>query len=135
MSEPRAIRCLVSGRVQRVRYRAATVDRATALELDGSVRNLPDGRVEVVVAGEPDAVETLVAWLWKGPPAAAVSAVVLEDWPANPCLALEGAASGCRLGGRARGLAGEPPPRFQAGALSSGTRRTFSAGTTWWSGD
>jgi acylphosphatase len=84
MSEPRAIRCLVSGRVQRVGYRAATVDRATALELDGSVRNLPDGRVEVVVAGEPDAVETLVAWLWKGPPAAAVSAVVLEDWPANP---------------------------------------------------
>lgn len=70
--------------MQRVGYRAATVERAVALELDGSVRNLADGRVEVVVAGEPDAVETLVAWLWTGPPAAAVTAVVLEDWPEMP---------------------------------------------------
>jgi acylphosphatase len=70
--------------VQRVGYRAATVERATALRLDGFVRNLVDGRVEVVVAGEPVAVETLVAWLWSGPPAAAVSSVVLEDWPDAP---------------------------------------------------
>jgi acylphosphatase len=84
MPGARAIRCLVSGRVQRVGYRAATVERAAALKLDGSVRNLADGRVEVVVAGEPDAVEALVAWLWSGPPAAAVSGVVLEDWPEIP---------------------------------------------------
>ena len=84
MPELRAIRCLVSGRVQRVGYRAATVERATGLGLDGSVRNLADGRVEVVVAGEPKAVETLIAWLWNGPPAAAVAAVVLEDWSETP---------------------------------------------------
>ena len=84
MPDARAIRCLVSGCVQRVGYRAATVERASMLKLSGSVRNLADGRVEVVVAGEPDAVETLVAWLWRGPPAAAVTAVVLEDWAEMP---------------------------------------------------
>ena len=84
MPESRAIRCLVSGRVQQVGYRAATVARATELGLDGSVRNLVDGRVEIVVAGEPHAVEALVAWLWTGPPGAAVTAVALEDWPEMP---------------------------------------------------
>ena len=84
MTERQAIRCLVSGRVQRVGYRAATVERATALGLDGSVRNLADGRVEVVIAGDPAAVEDLVAWLWSGPRAAVVGAVVLEEWPEQP---------------------------------------------------
>ena len=70
--------------MQRVGYRAATVERASALELDGSVRNLADGRVEVVVAGEPDAVEALVAWLWNGPPAGAVRSVVREDGREGP---------------------------------------------------
>jgi len=84
MPERRAIRCLVAGRVQRVGYRAATVERAGRLRLDGSVRNLADGRVEVVIAGEPDAVESLVAWLWSGPPGAEVTAVALEDWPETP---------------------------------------------------
>lgn len=81
---PRAIRCLVSGRVQGVGYRAATAERATALGIDGSVRNLADGRVEVIVAGEPDAVESLIAWFWSGPPAAAVNSVVLEDCSGMP---------------------------------------------------
>lgn len=92
MTEQRVIRCLVSGRVQRVGYRAATMECATALGLDGSVRNLADGRVEVVIAGGPEAVENLVAWLWSGPPAAVVSSVVLEDWPDVP-------RPGFRLGG------------------------------------
>ena len=81
---PRAIRCLVSGRVQGVGYRAATVERATALGINGSARNLVDGRVEVVAAGGPDAIESLVAWLWSGPPAAVVNSVVLEDCSEMP---------------------------------------------------
>jgi acylphosphatase len=84
MTEVRAIRCLVSGRVQRVGYRAATMERAVALRLDGWVRNLADGRVEVVVSGVPDAVENLIAWLWRGPPAAGVTGVILEEWPESP---------------------------------------------------
>jgi len=76
----RAIRCFVSGRVQGVFYRACAADEAARLELDGSVRNLADGRVEVVAAGRDEALAELVAWLWKGPPRARVDAVEIEEW-------------------------------------------------------
>ncbi len=66
--------------MQGVYYRAATAEQATRLELDGWVRNLADGRVEVVAAGSQAAVADLVRWLWEGPPAARVEAVHLEEW-------------------------------------------------------
>lgn len=66
--------------MQGVYYRAATADEASRLGLDGWVKNLPDGRVEVVVSGEPAAIAALVQWLWKGPPAARVDAVHVEEW-------------------------------------------------------
>lgn len=75
-----AIRCIVAGRVQGVYYRAATADRAQRLQLDGWVKNLADGRVEVVAAGEPEAVAALARWLFEGPPAARVEAVRIEEW-------------------------------------------------------
>ncbi|HEY9181567.1 MAG TPA: acylphosphatase [Gammaproteobacteria bacterium] len=75
-----AVRCLVSGRVQGVYYRSATVAEAQRLKLDGWVKNLADGRVEVVAAGAPVAVTTLAGWLWQGPPAARVESVLLEEW-------------------------------------------------------
>jgi acylphosphatase len=77
---PKAIRCLVSGRVQGVNYRSATLSRAEELAVHGWVRNLPDGRVEVVAAGDPQAVGVLASWLWQGPPAARVEAVRIEEW-------------------------------------------------------
>ena len=82
----RAIRYVIAGRVQGVYYRAATVERAGALALDGWVRNLPDGRVEVVAFGTPEALAELTAWLWQGPPAARVDAVQVEEWltPVTP---------------------------------------------------
>jgi acylphosphatase len=76
----RAIRCVVAGRVQGVYYRAATAEQAARLQLDGWVKNLADGRVEVVVGGSPTAVAALAGWLWQGPPAARVEAVHLEEW-------------------------------------------------------
>ena len=74
-----ARRCLVAGRVQGVFYRASARVRAEALGITGYACNLPDGRVEVLACGEPGAVEALCAWLAQGPPAASVSAVVMED--------------------------------------------------------
>jgi len=74
------IRCLVAGRVQGVYYRAATRARAVELAVDGSVRNLPDGRVEIVAAGTPEAIGELARWLWQGPPEARVEQVWLEAW-------------------------------------------------------
>ncbi|HEY3515732.1 MAG TPA: acylphosphatase [Gammaproteobacteria bacterium] len=79
-SSRQALRCVVAGRVQGVYYRAATADEAGRLGLDGWVKNLADGRVEVVASGEPAAIAALVQWLWKGPPAARVDAVHVEEW-------------------------------------------------------
>jgi acylphosphatase len=75
-----AVRFVVSGRVQGVFYRASTAEQAGRLGISGWVRNLPDGRVELVATGTPDAIEDLAAWLWTGPADADVTAVSLEDW-------------------------------------------------------
>jgi acylphosphatase len=76
----RAIRYVIAGRVQGVYYRAAAAALAEQLQLRGSVRNLPDGRVEVIAAGADSAQRELAAWLWRGPPAARVDAVLAEEW-------------------------------------------------------
>jgi len=67
--------CLVSGRVQGVWYRDSTQRQAQALGISGYVRNLPDGRVEVLACGETAALQRLQDWLWLGPPAAEVTDV------------------------------------------------------------
>ncbi|HET7203159.1 MAG TPA: acylphosphatase [Steroidobacteraceae bacterium] len=84
-----ARRCLVSGRVQGVFYRASTRQRAEALGVTGYARNMADGRVEVLACGPEEAVEALCHWLWQGSPASHVAAVQVEevaveslpDWP------------------------------------------------------
>ena len=63
---------IVSGQVQGVWFRASTRDRAVALGLRGHARNLPDGRVEVLAAGDPEAIEQLAQWLHYGPSRARV---------------------------------------------------------------
>ncbi|MDQ1345983.1 MAG: acylphosphatase [Pseudomonadota bacterium] len=73
-----ARRCLVAGRVQGVFYRASTRSRAEALGVTGHARNLPDGRVEVLACGTPQAVQALCDWLWQGPAAADVASVEIE---------------------------------------------------------
>jgi acylphosphatase len=79
-------RCLVSGRVQGVFFRAATRRQALELGLDGVARNLPDGRVEVICDGPATAVDALCAWLRNGPPAARVSGVACTDWAERPAV-------------------------------------------------
>jgi acylphosphatase len=71
----------VSGRVQGVFYRASTREQAVRLGLKGYARNLDDGRVEVLIFGEPPAVASLIQWLHTGPPAASVSAVAIQEIP------------------------------------------------------
>lgn len=56
-------------------FRAWTERRANALELRGTVRNCPDGTVEVHVAGPHDAIDRFRSLLASGPPAARVTAV------------------------------------------------------------
>ena len=75
----RAVKCTIAGRVQGVFYRAATSERAQELNVRGWVRNLADGRVELVAYGGPEAVERLVQWLWQGSPNSCVTSVTLEE--------------------------------------------------------
>lgn len=75
----------VSGRVQGVSYRAATRREAARLGLQGYARNLPDGRVEVLVIGEASALAQLLAWLHQGPPLAQVLSVEMQAVPVRPC--------------------------------------------------
>ena len=69
---------IVSGKVQGVGYRYATVDTASQLGLSGWVRNLPDSRVEAVFEGSREVVEEMIRWCYQGPPAAMVKDVVVK---------------------------------------------------------
>ncbi len=77
-----ARRIVVSGIVQGVGFRAATVRQARAAGVTGWVRNRPDGTVEAWLEGEPEAVTGLVVWLGDGPRHATVTGrEVTEEHP------------------------------------------------------
>jgi acylphosphatase len=70
-----AARFVVAGRVQGVGFRAWTRRQAQALGLRGHAMNLADGRVEVLAAGAPGAINALDAALRRGPALAQVDSV------------------------------------------------------------
>ncbi len=74
-----ARRVRVFGRVQGVFFRAFTRDVALAAGVAGFVRNLPDGSVEAVIEGEERAVLEVIEWMRRGPPAARVDAVEVDE--------------------------------------------------------
>ena len=78
MSAPVCYRCRVHGKVQGVFFRASTARQARSLGVTGHAINLPDGTVEVLCYGLPDAVDALRAWLKEGPPMARVARVECE---------------------------------------------------------
>jgi acylphosphatase len=77
----------ISGRVQGVFYRAFIRDTAAGLGLNGWVRNLSDGRVEVVLSGDRPSIETAIAECRKGPPGAFVHDVKVSWEPRTKGLA------------------------------------------------
>lgn len=74
-----AVRFVVRGRVQGVGFRWFVLREAIRLDLEGFVRNLPDGSVEVLARGLSAAMERLEASLAKGPGSACVERVEKED--------------------------------------------------------
>lgn len=68
----------MTGRVQGVGFRWWLRERARKLGLRGWVRNLADGRVEIIAAGLPEALDELERLAKEGPPGAVVAGVSRE---------------------------------------------------------
>ncbi len=75
-------RVIAHGRVQGVFFRDTAHDEATRNGVSGWVRNTPDGTVEAVFEGEPEAVERLIGFARHGPSQAQVEHLeVIEEQP------------------------------------------------------
>ena len=77
------LQAYVSGRVQGVGYRYFVYKYASHLGLTGWVRNLKDGRVEVLAEGPAEVLESLLAELERGPGGSRVSEVKANWSPAS----------------------------------------------------
>jgi acylphosphatase len=71
-------RCIVSGKVQGVFFRASTCQKASELGIKGWIRNRNDKNVEVFACGETDKLDEFIQWLWIGPDSAKVSDVSIS---------------------------------------------------------
>jgi len=79
----RALLARVEGIVQGVGFRYSAARTARTLGLNGYVRNLPDGSVEVVAEGAEAPLRRLEAWLQKGPAGAYVRHLETRYAPAR----------------------------------------------------
>lgn len=75
----KAVRLIISGRVQGVWFRGWTVEKATALGLDGWVRNRADGTVEVLIVGANAQVDEMIASCRQGPRSARVDHIEIQQ--------------------------------------------------------
>ena len=79
MSEERAVRIRLTGRVQGVGFRWFVRRVAQDLGLTGKVRNLSDGSVEVEAAGPPERLDAFRERLRQGPPGSRVTDLKEEE--------------------------------------------------------
>ena len=63
----RRVHIFVNGRVQGVFFRQATKVIAIKNNVTGWVRNLDDGRVEILIEGDDKCIDSVVAWCDCGP--------------------------------------------------------------------
>lgn len=78
------VHLLISGRVQGVFYRANARSFASELGLKGWVRNLQDGRVEVIAEGRKNALDRLIEFCRKGPEGSEIENVDIKwEKPSN----------------------------------------------------
>ena len=74
----------ITGKVQGVWFRKYTKDQADALQLNGTVQNMPDGSVYVEVESTDDTLlDKFVKWLHTGSPLSRVDQVMVE--PKEKC--------------------------------------------------
>ena len=75
-----AVKGWVTGKVQRVFYRATIQEACLSLGLTGYAKNLPDKRVEVLLCGDQASVEKGQQAVANGSPASRVDSI---EW--QPC--------------------------------------------------
>ncbi|MEA2092545.1 MAG: acylphosphatase [Patescibacteria group bacterium] len=82
MGEKIRAKVFISGKVQGVFFRDSAQKKAVSLGLSGWVRNLDDGRVEVLFQGESERVRDMILWVHKGPEFAIVddTNIIFEDY-------------------------------------------------------
>jgi acylphosphatase len=69
---------IISGRVQGVFFRVATLEKAKKSKVAGWVKNKHDGSVEAVFEGEKSLVDSVLQWCQQGPPGSRVDNVNTE---------------------------------------------------------
>ena len=79
MSEKKAVRTIISGRVQGVCFRMETELAALRFGVNGWVRNKRDGTVEAFFEGEAGDVDAMVKWCATGPPMSTVAEVAVSE--------------------------------------------------------
>lgn len=79
MSEPVRRRVVAHGDVQGVFFRDTTRRQARTRGVSGWVRNCPDGTVEAVFEGDPEAVDSMVRFCREGPRGAEVARVEVSE--------------------------------------------------------
>lgn len=80
---------MVSGKVQGVGFRNYVFEKSRRLQIDGYVRNLPDGTVECVAKGEQSELEALHRVLQKGPTLSRVDRVDVSETSLSPAPGFE----------------------------------------------
>ena len=81
MTEKKAVKAVISGRVQGVFYRMETKKAADSLNIKGWVRNLSNGNVEAVFEADDQTINKMIAWCHHGSPGAVVTGVTIEPCP------------------------------------------------------
>ena len=72
---------LISGKVQGVYYRAYAKTNAEKVRVTGYVKNMPDGRVEVVAEGDEFDVLSFIQFIRSGPPGSVIDGFDVEWLP------------------------------------------------------
>jgi acylphosphatase len=75
----KTISITVSGKVQGIFYRQSAKEKATALDINGSVKNLDDGSVYIIATGTKEKLDELIRWCYIGPPHAMVTKVEVKE--------------------------------------------------------
>jgi acylphosphatase len=78
------LHAFIDGEVQGVGFRYSAKRHAVSIGVTGWVRNLSDGRVEILAEGENSQLADMLAWLHHGPRSAHVNSVEHDELSTEP---------------------------------------------------